>query len=173
MGVYTNRSQFSALAGELSGDLYRYAFWLCRDPDIAEDLVQETLLRAWRARSSLKEQDKAKQWLLTILRRENARRFDRQQPDLVDVDEAFALASPDGVGDTVLDDMRRAILDLDEGYREPLVLQVLLGHTTAEIAEIMDMSQGAVLTRLFRARKQLQGVMGADAGSLRQIGEKG
>lgn len=173
MGVYTTRSDFAALTGELSGDLYRYAFWLCRDPDIAEDLVQETLLRAWRARSSLKEQDKAKQWLLTILRRENARRFERQQPEMVDVDSAFTLTSPDGVGDTVLDDMRRAILELDEGYREPLVLQVLLGHTTSEIADIMDMSQGAVLTRLFRARKQLQSAMGTEGAPGRQIGEKG
>ena len=60
----------------------------------------------------MKETDKAKQWLLTILRRENARRFERAQPEMVDVDAAYSLASADGVGDTALDDMRAAGVEI-------------------------------------------------------------
>ncbi|NNF68084.1 MAG: sigma-70 family RNA polymerase sigma factor, partial [Gammaproteobacteria bacterium] len=58
--------------------------------------------------------------------------------------------------DPQIDELRQAIFSLDQDYREALALQVLLGYSTKEIAEIMELSQGAVLTRLFRARKQLQ-----------------
>jgi RNA polymerase sigma-70 factor (ECF subfamily) len=51
--------------------------------------------------------------------------------------------------------MRQAILQLDDGYREPLLLQVMFGLSTAEIAAAMEIKQGAVLTRLHRARKKL------------------
>ena len=52
-----------------------------------------------------------------------------------------------------LSDMRAAIFELDDDYREPLVLQVLMGYSTSEIAEMMGLKQGAVLTRLHRARQ--------------------
>ena len=56
--------------------------------------------------------------------------------------------------------MRSAIFRLDEEYREPLVLQVLMGYSTQEIADMMGMQQGAVLTRLFRARARLRQALG-------------
>lgn len=56
-------------------DVYRYGYWLCKDPDIAQDLVQETFLRAWKSLDSLLDAGAAKAWLITIVRRENARRL--------------------------------------------------------------------------------------------------
>ena len=103
----------------------------------------------------------AKHWLLTIVRRENARYFERRRLETVDVDnltpsqEALLASTPD---DTV-DDMREAIYRLDDDYREPLVLQVLMGYSTNEIAELMGLKQGAVLTRLHRARHKLKDEM--------------
>ena len=67
--------------------------------------------------------------------------------------------------DTDLDDVREAIYELDDDYREPLVLQVLMGHTTKEIAELMDIKQGAVLTRLHRARIKLKAQIGEGAAA--------
>ncbi len=58
--------------------------------------------------------------------------------------------------DHELDDMRDAIYRLDDDYREPLVLQVLMGYSTNEIGELMGLKQGAVLTRLHRARLKLR-----------------
>ena len=55
--------------------------------------------------------------------------------------------------------MREAIFELDDDYREPLVLQVLMGYSTNEIAAMMGLKQGAVLTRLHRARHKLIGSM--------------
>jgi len=138
-------------------DMYRYAAWLSRDKAIAEDVVQEALLRAWKSLDALRDETSSKQWLLTIVRRENARYFERKRLETVDIDNLTAsqsalLAVED---DKELDDMRQAVYELEDDYREPLVLQVLMGYSTNEIAEQMGLKQGAVLTRLHRARAKL------------------
>jgi len=138
--------------------MYRYAAWLSRDRTVAEDVVQESLLRAWKSLDSLRDKSAAKHWLLTIVRRENARYFERRRLETVDVDdltpsqEALLAEEPDHE----LDDIRAAIYRLDEDYREPLVLQSLMGYSTKEIGELMGLKQGAVLTRLHRARLKLR-----------------
>ncbi len=157
-GEPAKRREFDRLSAELRPDLYRYAFWLCREAALAEDLVQETLLRAWRSADSLRQPDSVKQWLLTILRRENARHYERKRLETTDIDDLSPsqqamLASSES---HEVDDMRKALFCLSDEYREPLVLQVLMGYSTAEIAEMMDLKQGAVLTRLSRARKTLK-----------------
>ncbi|MDH3646424.1 MAG: sigma-70 family RNA polymerase sigma factor [Gammaproteobacteria bacterium] len=150
--------QFEALVRSVLPELHSYALWLSRDPHLAEDLVQESLLRAWRSLHTLREAGAAKSWLMMIIRREHARYYERQRPvpmDIQAVDFPEALLTHRDE-DPEIAELRRAIFELAQDYREPLVLQVLLGYSTKEIAEIMDVSQGAVLTRLFRARKQLQ-----------------
>jgi RNA polymerase sigma-70 factor (ECF subfamily) len=151
------RLRFERLVAPWRDDLYRYTFWLCRDPDLAEDVVQEAMLRAFRSLDSLNEESSVKAWLLTITRREHARVYERKRLETQDIDELSAaeaalIATGD---DTDVDDMREAIFELEEGYREPLALQVIFGLTTEEIAVMMDIKQGAVLTRLHRARKKL------------------
>ena len=142
-------------------DMYRYAAWLSRDPAIAQDVVQEALLRAWKSLDNLRDDGSAKQWLLTIVRRENARFFERKRLETVDIDNLTASQEALlGVEEnTELDDMRKAIYELDDDYREPLVLQVLMGFSTSEIAAQMGLKQGAVLTRLHRARARLKDKM--------------
>ncbi len=152
------RRRFDRLVSVWHRDMYRYAAWLSRDPSIAEDVVQEAMLRAWKSLDSLREEDAAKQWVLTIVRRENARYFERKRLETVDIDnltpsQSAMLAEST---DTDLDDVREAIYKLDDDYREPLVLQVLMGHSTKEIAEMMNLKLGAVLTRLHRARIKLK-----------------
>jgi len=151
------RQRFDQFVGVYHQDMYRYAAWLSRDKAIAEDVVQEALLRAWKSLDALRDETSAKPWLLTIVRRENARYFERKRLETVDIDnltasQAALLAVED---DKELGDMRQAIYELDDDYREPLVLQVLMGYSTNEIAEQMELKQGAVLTRLHRARAKL------------------
>ncbi len=150
--------RFDRVVAVFHTDMYRYAAWLCRDPGIAEDVVQEALLRAWKSLDALRDDDAAKPWLLTIVRRENARYFERKRLETVDIDnlspaQSAMLAETD---DSSVDDMRQAIYKLEDDYREPLVLQVLMGHSSKEIAELMGLKQGAVLTRLHRARIKLK-----------------
>jgi len=152
------RQRFDQYVGVYHQDMYRYAAWLSRDKSIAEDVVQEALLRAWKSLDALREDTSAKQWLLTIVRRENARYFERKRLETVDIDnltasQAALLAEQPN---DELDEMRHAIYELEDDYREPLVLQVLMGYSTNEIAEQMGLKQGAVLTRLHRARAKLR-----------------
>ncbi|HKE45793.1 MAG TPA: sigma-70 family RNA polymerase sigma factor [Steroidobacteraceae bacterium] len=158
------RRRFDALCAALRPDLFRFAFWLSRDRAIAEDVVQETLLRAWRAMDELRDEKAARQWLLTIVRREHARLYERKRLPTVDVDELIEreeplLAAPD---ELAVQDVRRALFRLEESYREPLVLQVLMGYSTEEIAQHMGLKVGAVLTRLFRARHQLRAILAGE-----------
>ncbi|HPF25430.1 MAG TPA: sigma-70 family RNA polymerase sigma factor [Steroidobacteraceae bacterium] len=149
---------FNRLLEELRPDLVRFAFWLARDRQVAEDVVQETLIRAWRAQTDLKDTGAVKSWLFTIARREHARLYERKRLPTVELDELVTAESaelaeqPDGEWH----DLRQAILGLAEEYREPLVMQVLGGFSTQEIADEMGLTQQAVLTRLFRARHQLR-----------------
>jgi RNA polymerase sigma-70 factor (ECF subfamily) len=152
------RQRFDQIVGVFHRDMYRYAAWLSRDKTIAEDVVQEALLRAWKSLEALRDDAAAKPWLLTIVRRENARYFERKRLETVDIDnltasQAALLAEEPN---DELDDMRQAIYELEDDYREPLVLQVLMGFSTNEIGEQMGLKQGAVLTRLHRARAKLR-----------------
>jgi RNA polymerase sigma-70 factor (ECF subfamily) len=157
------RKRFGELVGVFHSDMYRYAAWLSRDKQVAEDVVQEALLRAWKSLEALREDASAKHWLLTIVRRENARYFERKRLETVDIDNLTAAQSAllATAPDEGLDDMRQAIYELDDDYREPLVLQVLMGFSTNEIAAQMGLKQGAVLTRLHRARAKLKERMAA------------
>ena len=159
--------RFSAICEPLRADLFRFALWLSRSRQVADDVVQETLLRAWRSFDSLKDPAAARHWLLTIARREHARLYERKRHETVSIDdlvinESTALADNSGAvaQSDDLGDGRRAIFELGEEYREPLVLQVLMGYTTDEIARHMGLNQGAVLTRLFRARNNLRERLG-------------
>lgn len=152
------RRRFDELVAVYHQDMYRYAAWLSRDREIAADVVQESLLRAWKSLDALRDAEAARQWLLTIVRRENARYFERKRLETVDMDsltpsqEALLADAPD----EEIDELREAIFGLEDDYREPLVLQVLMGYSTKEIGEMMSLTQGAVLTRLHRARLKLR-----------------
>lgn len=156
------RAPLAQLFESLRPDLLRFAHWLARDRAIAEDIVQESLLRAWRSRDALKEPAAARAWLLTIVRREHARLYERKRLELVSLEEVAEtadvprLAGPDGD----LLTLRHAIMKLPIDYREPLVLQVLAGFSTEEIARELSLSSTAVLTRLFRARNKLRVICG-------------
>ena len=156
--VGERRQRFDRLVAVYYMDMFRYAAWLCRDRSIAEEVVQEALLRAWKSLDALRDAAAAKQWLLTIVRRENARYFERRRLETIDIDNLTASQSAllAEAPNEELNDLREAIYGLEDDYREPLVLQVLMGYSTSEIGEVMGLKQGAVLTRLHRARLKLK-----------------
>ena len=153
---------FARLLEGLRPDLLRFAFWLARDRSVAEDVVQETLIRAWKSRDEIKDPAATRPWLLTIVRREHARLYERKRLPTLDVADVEAQGDPALAteGDTGLDELRRAVMRLPDEYREPLVMQVLGGLTTTEIGRELGLTQAAVLTRLFRARNKLREIYG-------------
>ncbi len=151
--VSLREQQYRHLVQQWHADLYRYAYWLTKDSHIAEDLVQETCLKAWNKLDTLTDENAIKTWLITILRHENARRFEKKQLDTVDIDEHTSLnAAP--LNEPW--DWHKALAQLPNEYREPLVLQIVSGFSGEEIANILDLNVNTVMTRLFRARSQLK-----------------
>jgi len=156
------KRKYALLIEAHSQDLYKYALWLCKDKNMAEDVMQEAFLRAWKSLDSLREAKAAKGWLFTIFRREHARQFERKQFQYQDVEEMDTIADAQMGYDNRPEAyaLRNALKRLPEDYREPLEMQVLGGFSCDEIAIILDISSSAVMTRLFRARKKMRQILG-------------
>ena len=154
----SRQAKFNQLAEKYGIDLYRYAMWICGNDALAKDLVQETFLRAWKAMDKLKDPKAVKSWLITILRREYARTFERKVPKFTDVDKVVVPEDSELEPEdrTEIKMLRQSILELAPKYREPLLMQVVLGYSCQEISEALDISKSAVMTQLFRAREQLK-----------------
>lgn len=165
---HTRREQFEQEALAHLDTVYRVALRLAGDESDAEDLVQETMLKAFRAWHQYQPGTNAKAWLLTILRHTfiNQYRTRRRRPDTVDVGELerFTVfrdvqdADPEGTffDRLVDDDVLRAIDDLPDEFRDTVVLSDVEGLSYAEIARVTGVPVGTVKSRLFRGRQHLQ-----------------
>ena len=143
--------------------LYRAALRLVGTVPDAEDLVQETCLRAFRALDQLREPAAAKVWVFTVLRSVFLHRAERRAADLVvsveNLDAAIGNLQwhdRSGLQQVVLEEVREAILGLPLVYREPIVLAHIGGFSYQEMAEILEVPVGTVMSRLFRARGLLR-----------------
>lgn len=148
--------------------LYRVALRLTGNAADAEDLVQETMLRAYRSWDRYTLGTNAKGWLLTILRHLfiNEYRRKSRHPETVDVDtiEPFALfqevqeEDPQGAFfDKIVDDeVLRAVDQLPEAFREAVTLSDVEGLSYEEVAKVLDVPVGTVKSRLYRGRRLLQ-----------------
>lgn len=152
-----------ALACHLDA-LYATARVLCREPSLAEDLVQDTALAAFRSWGDLREPAAAKSWLLKIMHRRffNVRRFDSHRPPVHDLELDRLLEQPELVHEvaTFPDAFaRQAVLDslraLPTAFAEVAWLVDALELTIAEVADVLDIPIGTVGSRLHRARRML------------------
>jgi RNA polymerase sigma-70 factor (ECF subfamily) len=160
------------LALEYLDGLYGYAMTLTRNKAEAEDLVQETYLRAIRAFDRLRPESNVKSWLFTILRNIylNQIRHQRSGPPIVDMEDQFS-DLPDTAGSGELDplsnylatlkrqDVHRAIESLPSIYREVIILREFEDLSYQQIAEVLNCPTGTVMSRLGRAREKLKGVL--------------
>lgn len=154
----SKKVRYEALVSEYYNDIFRYAYWLSKSRQVAEDITQETFLRAWRALDNLEKPGAAKAWLFTILRRENARRFEKYRPEADDIDDYSLPDSGKLEPDQLLERelIHKAMDELEPEYRDPLMLQVIGGFSGDEIAKMLDLNNNTVMTRLFRARNKLK-----------------
>lgn len=155
--------------------LYRFALRLSGNPAAAEDLVQETFLRALRGFEGLRDPRAARSWLFQILsrlvtdrHREAAREVPLPPADELDRFSLFESISQedmlpysdrlheDFLGQFRDEEVRAALVALPEAFRVPLVLLYTEGMTYREIAEVLGCPLGTVMSRLHRARKILE-----------------
>lgn len=148
--------------------LRRYARALTRDADIADDLVQDTLVRALRSEHLFHGGD-VRSWLYTILTNLNRNRLRSlaRRPVLspIEDDDAPDLAGPEAGGR----DIERALATLVEDQRNALLLVVLEGLSYREVAEVQGVPIGTVMSRLARARVQIKTYLDGGRPALRRV----
>lgn len=167
----TDADQFTSEALELLDALYGTAVRLTRNPDAAQDLVQDTYLKALRGRGRFQPGTNLKAWLYTILhntwrnrRRDQGRSREDADSDLLEstVERGEdTLSPPPDTPETLLlratlsEDLRQALEQLPEAFREAVWLRDVEDLSYQEIAAVLQVPVGTVMSRLSRARKQL------------------
>lgn len=170
-----DKENFSADAMQYTENLYSAALRMTHNAADAEDLVQETFLKAYRAYESFQEGTNLKAWLYRILTNTyiNIYRAKKRRPDesnLEDVEDLYlyrrlggleAVQAGRSAEEEVLDritdtDVKEAIDSLPDQFRLAVVLSDIEGFSYKEIAEIMDVPIGTVMSRLHRGRRALQ-----------------
>lgn len=152
---------FEVEALQYRGDLYRIAMWLCRNQTDAEDLVQETMFQAMRSFHLYEAGTNCKAWMSRILYIQNSKRIRNilKLRLVEDVDNNILLNAPfePEVSEKITDEeVLAAIWRLAEHYRTVLVFADVEDLTYKEIAVILELPIGTVMSRLFRARKILR-----------------
>jgi RNA polymerase sigma-70 factor, ECF subfamily len=170
-----DQAVFADLAMEYMPALYTAALRMTRNPADAEDLVQETYLKAYRAFSTFELGTNLKAWLYRILTNTyiNTYRASKRRPEIADVEDVEDLylyrhLTGDGTAtqgrsaeDEALErftdtDVKEAIESLPDNFRMAVLLADVEGFSYKEIADITDVPIGTVMSRIHRGRKALQ-----------------
>ena len=170
-----DRARFADQAMQYMSSLYSAALRMTRNPSDAEDLVQETYLKAYRAFATFQEGTNLKSWLYKILTNTfiNSYRAKRRRPaetELDDVEDLYLYRRLGGnqstslgrsAEDLVLDrftesDVKTAVESLPEAFRLAVLLADVEGFSYKEIAEILEVPIGTVMSRLHRGRRALE-----------------
>ena len=165
------RDDFAAQAMQFAPQLYSAAMRLTRNSADAEDLVQDTYLRAWRSFNTFQEGTNLRAWLYRILTNSfiNKYRAKQRRPDETGMDNIEDLYLYKRIGtldggrsaeDTMFemftdDEVKEALEELPENFRLPVLLADVEGFAYKEIAEMLEIPVGTVMSRLHRGRKQM------------------
>jgi len=167
-----DRAEFTKEAMQYAPQLYSAALRMTRNPADAEDLVQETYLRAYRSYASFEQGTNLRAWLFRILTNQyiNSYRARQRRPietDVEDVEDLYLYHRIGNLGaasrsaeDTLFDmftddEVKTALEELPENFRIPVLLADVEGFSYKEIAEMIDVPIGTVMSRLHRGRKAM------------------
>ncbi|MDR5710277.1 MAG: sigma-70 family RNA polymerase sigma factor [Armatimonadota bacterium] len=168
------RKRFEEMVGQHLDALYAAALRLTRNRQDAEDLLQETLLKAWRSYHTFEEGTNARAWLFRILMNAHIDRYRKatREPELSDVedveefylytkvqesDQLRRVGDPERLLERIMEhEVREALENLPEHFRSVVILADLQGFSYKEIADILGIPVGTVMSRLFRGRRLLQ-----------------
>ncbi len=173
-----DQAEFESMAMPFMDQLYSHALRLTKNSSDAEDLVQETYLKGYRAFSSFKEGTNLRAWLFRILTNSfinNYRKKQRgfEEEDFDEIDDMYLHRRLGSIQNSTLgmsaedmlferlteDEIKDAVENLPTQYREVVLLADVQGFSYKEIAEILEIPNGTVMSRLHRGRAKLQKVL--------------
>jgi RNA polymerase sigma-70 factor, ECF subfamily len=152
-------AEFNALVDGHGPALYRIAYRLTGDRHEAEDMVQEAFRSAWKSRELYEPGRGDRAWLAAILRRRVIDRYRRHAPPATfasDTPHEVEVVDRDPISHQYTDEMQHALAQLPEELRETLLLVVVGELTHQEVADLMEIPLGTVLSRVSRARRRLR-----------------
>lgn len=154
-----SRAEFNELVELHGAALYRMAYRMIGDAHEAEDVVQDTFRSAWNSRQRYESQRGGRAWLVAIMRRRTVDRWrKRPQPRVLASDEPLELSveAEDPLANEFSDEIQHGLQQLPDALRETLLLVVVGELTHQEVADLMDIPLGTVLSRVSRARSRLR-----------------
>lgn len=152
---------FESCVDQHADSMYRVAFRLTGDRELASELVQETYLQAWKGLDSLRDKSRMRSWVFGILRNQYTKLL-RKLP------KATQLSRPESVESSLLNQtepeatreiVQKAISQLDDKHKLPILLVSMEGMSVEAAGEVLDVPRGTVLSRLHRGRKQLKTII--------------
>lgn len=150
----------NALIDEHAEAVFRVANGILRNPSLAEDAVQETMIKAWQSLPRFRGESSLRSWILRIAHNTAISMLRRRRESVMSPEELPELPggidpARSSVAMSDLRDVRRALDDLDELSRSVVILREVEGMSYQEIAETLQVPVSTVKTRLLRARKRL------------------
>lgn len=148
----------------------RWSYVLCRNPSLAEDMMQETLVKAWSSRSSFARGTNMRAWLYRILRNtyfNHLRQRRREVPDPDGLLTESLRVPPAQPGRVELREVTEAMRELSPAQRQAMILIGAQGMSYKQVARLQRVNIGTVKSRLARARQAVARMMGYDSASSR------
>jgi RNA polymerase sigma-70 factor, ECF subfamily len=148
--------------------LRAFGFSLTSRSDRADDLVQETLMKAWKHQSKFEEGTNIKAWLYTILRNEFYSQLRKRRREVEDADGQYSgrvLVQPQQLGHLDMADLKTALQKLPDDQREAIILVGASGFSYEEAADICGVATGTIKSRVSRARAKLSEMLKIDGAN--------
>jgi RNA polymerase sigma-70 factor (ECF subfamily) len=170
-----SQAEFNVFVDDHGPTLYRMAYRMIGDPHEAEDMVQETFRSAWKSRDRYQPGRGDRAWLVSMLRRRVVDRWRRRRPPSVVSDDTpldVGVMGEDPFVDEYTDEMQHALDRLPKDLRETLLLVVVGELTHQEVANMLGIPLGTVLSRVSRARMRLREYL-LDEVALKEASSRG
>lgn len=175
MGNPDQSGAFKQQLVELLPSLRAFARSLCGDRVLADDMVQESVLKAWAARDRFEMGTNLKAWIYTILRNQYYSHLRKREREVEDADEEMASrlgTTPNQIDKLALKDLGRLLMLLPKNQREALLLVGASGFSYEEAAEICGCAVGTIKSRISRGRESLAGLLEEDGTVIKRRKEE-
>ena len=152
----TRRELFQSAVEQFADSIYRVAYRMSG----SHELVQETFMAAWKNLHQIQQPDRIRYWLMGILRNQFTKQLSQETRHR---HEVLNLEPVTAAEDRVLkDSLQTAIASLDDDQRLPILLTIMEGWSTEEVAELLGVPRGTILSRLHRGRQKLKTILASN-----------